>query len=475
MPFARRRRLASEAKHVTRSDIKLIRPASSILGGCANLLVGAILIVPLALGSAAYAQEDACARLERLFEQDLLGRITQAEDKLRAIIEQGDVEQCRVLSLDLQAAVNDGRQEQVQQEEAEADTEEQAQVEQETIAEEPPAMFGSEVGEPIFEHQGFAVAEPGEIDVETLTGASVYGLNDEEVGQVGDLILNQEGQVEAVVIEVGGFLGLGEMPAAVPFSDLILLQSQAGDIRIYLDATEEQLEGSPYMEGEQQGQDIQIEAAATRLFGGPEDFPPDNFAAYAILASWSDPRNERERFIAICMAYATILTRADSAFAPAPEHQLVTVWPVESAELAQELAGGGPKDERCAMAVDRYDLETAREAMRDAETGSRELRRALAGREGPFLNAWNPSEDKGKPDVPIFRMDLSNVRTQAQAEAFFRLWRQGILDNAENWLDSWHDPGVRTRVRLFLENNAENATHAISEAAKAMAILMPGE
>lgn len=216
-----------------------------------------------------------------------------------------------------------------------------------------------------------------------------------------------------------------------------------------------------------------VRVSASRIFAGPRQFPPEDFAAYAILASWTDPRSERERFIAICMAYTTILTRAYSVLAPEPEHQLVTVWPVDSANLAQELTGGGSNDERCVVAVDRYDLEIAREAMRDAEAGSPELRSALAGRKGPFLIAWNPSEDKGESDVPIFRMDLSNVRTQAQAEAFLRLWRQGILDNAENWLDGWHDPGVRMRVRLFLENKAEDATQAISEAAKAIAILIP--
>jgi hypothetical protein len=160
---------------------------------------------------------------------------------------------------------------------------------------------------------------------------------------------------------------------------------------------------------------------------------------------------------------------------PPLDRQLVTVWPVESTEVAQRLFEMGFDDKKCEIAVDYYDLEIARHAMRDAEAGSPELRRALADREGPFLIAWNPSEDKGRADVPIFRMDLSEVRTQAQAMAFFRLWRQGILDNAERWLDTWHDPDLRLRVRLFLENNAENATQAMSEAAKAMKIFMVTE
>ena len=49
-----------------------------------------------------------------------------------------------------------------------------------------------------------------------LTGLSVYN-NDDKIGDINELIVGKDGKIEAVVIGVGGFLGLGEHNAAVPF------------------------------------------------------------------------------------------------------------------------------------------------------------------------------------------------------------------------------------------------------------------
>ena len=50
-----------------------------------------------------------------------------------------------------------------------------------------------------------------------LTGVAVYNNNNEKIGDVNELIVGRDGKVEAVVIGVGGFLGMGEHLAAVPF------------------------------------------------------------------------------------------------------------------------------------------------------------------------------------------------------------------------------------------------------------------
>ena len=96
---------------------------------------------------------------------------------------------------------------------------------------------------PMLEREGFEMMAPEAIDVTNLTGTDVYGVNDEEIGEVGDLIMNEQGQVESAVVDVGGFLGLGEKPVLVPFDQMSFLQSEAGELRVYISATEEQLEG----------------------------------------------------------------------------------------------------------------------------------------------------------------------------------------------------------------------------------------
>jgi predicted outer membrane protein len=53
-----------------------------------------------------------------------------------------------------------------------------------------------------------------------LTGLNVYNDNDEKIGDINEVLVDRDGKAEAVVIGVGGFLGLGEHDVAVPFSAL---------------------------------------------------------------------------------------------------------------------------------------------------------------------------------------------------------------------------------------------------------------
>jgi sporulation protein YlmC with PRC-barrel domain len=53
-----------------------------------------------------------------------------------------------------------------------------------------------------------------------LEGLNVYNQNNEEIGDIREVLVNSEGEVEAVVIGVGGFLGIGERDVAVPFDAL---------------------------------------------------------------------------------------------------------------------------------------------------------------------------------------------------------------------------------------------------------------
>jgi sporulation protein YlmC with PRC-barrel domain len=50
-----------------------------------------------------------------------------------------------------------------------------------------------------------------------LAGLSVYNDNNESIGSINDLLMEKGGNIKAVVIGVGGFLGVGERLVAVPF------------------------------------------------------------------------------------------------------------------------------------------------------------------------------------------------------------------------------------------------------------------
>lgn len=87
------------------------------------------------------------------------------------------------------------------------------------------------------------------LTAEDLTGAYVYGANDETVGEIDNLIMSDDGNVSEVIVNVGGFLGMGEKPVAVTFEELQVLQNPDSDsLRIYIDSTQESLEQLPEYE-----------------------------------------------------------------------------------------------------------------------------------------------------------------------------------------------------------------------------------
>lgn len=80
---------------------------------------------------------------------------------------------------------------------------------------------------------------------EELAGTTVYGANDENVGEIGDVVLTQDGQVDAVIIDVGGFLGIGEKEVAVGMDKLSFMTDADGNKYLYTAFTEEQLNAAP--------------------------------------------------------------------------------------------------------------------------------------------------------------------------------------------------------------------------------------
>lgn len=80
---------------------------------------------------------------------------------------------------------------------------------------------------------------------EELVGTTVYGANDANVGEIGDIVLMQDGKADAVIIDVGGFLGMGEKEVAVGMDKLAFMTDQDGNKYLYTNFSKEQLEAQP--------------------------------------------------------------------------------------------------------------------------------------------------------------------------------------------------------------------------------------
>ncbi len=57
-----------------------------------------------------------------------------------------------------------------------------------------------------------------------LAGVTIYGPDSQKVGDVTDVLLTRDGTASAVVIGVGGFLGIGEKNVAIPFNRVTFSQ-----------------------------------------------------------------------------------------------------------------------------------------------------------------------------------------------------------------------------------------------------------
>jgi len=90
---------------------------------------------------------------------------------------------------------------------------------------------------------GYNTATLETLRADRLTDQSIFGLDGSQIGGVGDIVLTDEGEIRSLVVEIGGFLGLGRKQVAVPLSDVTILQStETDDIRVYTSYDEQDLE-----------------------------------------------------------------------------------------------------------------------------------------------------------------------------------------------------------------------------------------
>lgn len=88
-------------------------------------------------------------------------------------------------------------------------------------------------------------------DIETLTAdmldnATVYARNGDAIGEISDLVIDDSGKISAVIVDVGGFLGIGEKATTLEMADLTIERQDGGNaVRVSVSLTEEQLRNMP--------------------------------------------------------------------------------------------------------------------------------------------------------------------------------------------------------------------------------------
>ena len=127
---------------------------------------------------------------------------------------------------------------------------------------------------------GFVPYQGEALTAEILMNAAVYDVMNNPVSAISDFVLDDQGAITHAIIDVGGFLGMGQRSVAIPFEEMVIYQEvdasltadgviitdtdpsddapvvtdgtvtdpnnlAASDLRIYLPMTEDQLEALP--------------------------------------------------------------------------------------------------------------------------------------------------------------------------------------------------------------------------------------
>jgi sporulation protein YlmC with PRC-barrel domain len=86
---------------------------------------------------------------------------------------------------------------------------------------------------------------PGDcVTVTNYYKQKVYDPSNNKIGEIADVLVTKDGRITAVIISVGGFLGMGEKDVAAPF-EAILATQNGNESYLVMNTTKEALKNAP--------------------------------------------------------------------------------------------------------------------------------------------------------------------------------------------------------------------------------------
>ena len=106
----------------------------------------------------------------------------------------------------------------------------------------PPAQASSPATETSGKMNFISSQKPDQWLASKFKGTDVVGSDNQKIGDVSDILFDKSGKVEAFVISVGGFLGVGSKEVALAPSSFDVVPGQNGSAsKLKVSATKEQL------------------------------------------------------------------------------------------------------------------------------------------------------------------------------------------------------------------------------------------
>jgi sporulation protein YlmC with PRC-barrel domain len=86
-----------------------------------------------------------------------------------------------------------------------------------------------------------------QVSANDYIGKQIYNASNESIGDVNDLIMEENGGIVAAVVGVGGFLGIGEKDVALPINKISMARDAQNNNEVRLTTTEtaEALQAAP--------------------------------------------------------------------------------------------------------------------------------------------------------------------------------------------------------------------------------------
>lgn len=90
----------------------------------------------------------------------------------------------------------------------------------------------------------FVTVQSADVTASKLIGLNVYNNQNESLGEIEDLVIDNGKTITGVVVSVGGFLGMGESYVALDPATVVLNQKD-GTWRAFVDTSEDSLKNAP--------------------------------------------------------------------------------------------------------------------------------------------------------------------------------------------------------------------------------------
>jgi sporulation protein YlmC with PRC-barrel domain len=81
------------------------------------------------------------------------------------------------------------------------------------------------------------------VSITKMYKQAVYDNGNNRIGEIDDVLMTNDGRVAALVIGVGGFLGIGEKHVILPFN-AVTATERGGSVRLVMNTTKEELNAS---------------------------------------------------------------------------------------------------------------------------------------------------------------------------------------------------------------------------------------